>query len=81
MDMREIQKETKKRFPIGCYFRNTQGSLKKLEKDDCTYSIDGNMIYANYGMGCLYDDGIWAKLCDQNGNKIYLNQEPQYEIY
>lgn len=63
--MIEIQEEAKKKFPIGCEFINTNGNKHILEKDEVTYEIEGNRIYANNGKGCLYQNGKWATLVEK----------------
>jgi hypothetical protein len=62
VDMKAIQEEAKRRFPIGCKFINTEGAGYMLVQDDKVYKIVGNMIYASSCYGCLYDDGKWATL-------------------
>jgi hypothetical protein len=61
-DMKAIQEEAKRRFPIGCRFRCIDGDEFKLINDDIVYKIMNNMIYASDGLGCLYNDGTWAEL-------------------
>lgn len=81
IDMEKIQEEAKRRFPIGCKFRDPDDSGKSwrtLKSDYCTYEIRfGGMIYANSRNGCLYKNGVWA---------TPFNEEPKptethYEIY
>lgn len=67
--MVEIQEEAKKRFPIGCEFIDTCGTKTILRKDDVTYQIVGNCIYADEGNGCLYENGKWATLVEKETNK------------
>jgi hypothetical protein len=62
IDMEAIQAEAKRRFPIGCKFRNTDGGEYMLVQDDEVYKIVDNMIYASDCLGCLYKDGTWATL-------------------
>ena len=63
VDMKAIQEEAKKRFPIGCSFKNTGGDGPfTLKKDDVVYEIRGTNIWAHNGCGCLYKDGKWAEL-------------------
>ena len=62
VDMKAIQEEAKKRFPIGCRFKNTNGYICTLKKDDIVYEIHGTSIWAHDGSGLLYSDGKWAEL-------------------
>jgi hypothetical protein len=62
IDMKIIQEEAKRRFPIGCRFRCIDGYEDTLVDDDIVYKILNNMIYASDGLGCLYKDGKWATL-------------------
>ena len=62
INMKAIQAEAKRRFPIGCRFRCIDGDEFKLINDDIVYKIMNNMIYASDGLGCLYKDGTWATL-------------------
>lgn len=63
IDMKAIQKEAKKRFPIGCEFINTSGNGPfTLKEDEATYDIYGMNIWAHYSVGSLYEDGKWATL-------------------
>ena len=60
-DMIAIQEECKKKYPIGCTYKD--GSSHVLELDEYTYGIFcNNMIYAHSGAGCLFNHGTWAKL-------------------
>lgn len=62
VDMKAIQEEAKKRFPIGCRFKNTNGNSYTLKKDNYVYEIHGKSIWAHEYSGCLYQDGKWAEL-------------------
>lgn len=62
VDMKAIQEEAKKRFPIGCKFKNTNGGIYTLQRDDAVYKIHVTSIWAHDSCGCLYDDGKWAEL-------------------
>lgn len=62
VDMEAIQEEAKKRFPIGCRFKNTNGNSYTLKKDDIVYEIHRTSIWAHDSCGCLYKDGKWAEL-------------------
>ena len=63
MDMKAVQEEIKKRFPIGCKFIPV-GSYNTytLLEDSCTYEISGKHIYAHDCHGSLYGNGKWATL-------------------
>jgi hypothetical protein len=62
VDMKEIQAECEKRFPIGCTFINTEGDEFVLKNDSEVYRIVDDMIYASYDQGCLYCEGKYAEL-------------------
>jgi hypothetical protein len=67
--MKAIQEEAKRRFPIGCKFRNTDGEEYLLEDDYMVYKINDNIIYASCCCGCLYENGKWATLISMPGTK------------
>lgn len=62
VNMNQIQKEAKRRFPIGCTFRSIGGYTHILINDSVVYKISNNGIWANKGNGCLYQNGKWATL-------------------
>lgn len=62
VDMKAIQEECKKRFPIGCTFKVDGSITDTLKQDNTVYVIYENMIYAHSAAGCLYEDGKWATL-------------------
>jgi len=64
VDMKAIQEECKRRFPIGCKYQGTEDKTAKvLKKDYSTYSVQRNdTIYAHEGGGCLYKNGKYATL-------------------
>ena len=65
LDIKQIQEECKKRFPIGCKFKNTEGEEFTLIQDHSVYKIVGNnVIWASSGYGYLYDKGKYAKLIE-----------------
>lgn len=64
VDMKEIQEECKRRFPIGCKYKFVSSPNDELVllEDSTVYSIYGNYIYASRHQGCLYKDGKYAEL-------------------
>ena len=76
VNMYDAQQECKRRFPIGCTFKQNGSATKiTLRKDDFTYSINGNKIYAHGGGGLLYNNGIYAiAIPEENCD----NQDPLY---
>jgi hypothetical protein len=92
-DMKAIQAEAKRFFPIGCRFRNTDGEEYLLVDDDIVYKIINNMIYASEGLGCLYKDGTWATLISMPKTKqtytvdelvvgeVYVESNPGWNYY
>lgn len=65
LDIKQIQEECKKRFPIGCKFRcaNTKNE-SILRQDEIVYEINDSYIYASGGQGCLYYKGKYAELIE-----------------
>jgi hypothetical protein len=71
VDMKAIQAECMKRYPIGCtYIQPKGGTEMVLLADAITYEIAGNMIYAHNGGGCLYSSGEWATIIPQKSDSI-----------
>jgi hypothetical protein len=70
VDMKAIQEECKKRFPIGCTYQDPGDKIARvLRQDYSTYNINGDKhiyankyIYAHGGGGCLYKNGVYATL-------------------
>lgn len=63
IDMKAIQEEAKRRFPIGCKFIPVDSDkTHTLIEDEYTYEIHGKYIWAHNGYGHLYEDGKWATL-------------------
>ena len=62
LSMKEIQKECKKRFPIGCTYIDTSKNEHVLKEDSCTYRVIDKQIWAHSMGGYLYEDGEWAEL-------------------
>ena len=74
--MLAVQEECKKRFPIGCsYKENDFGSEKTLFKDERTYTIHGDKIYAHTGGGLLYSNGKYAIAISK---EVSNEQDPLY---
>lgn len=73
-DKELLLEEAKKRFPIGCRYKNTIGTEFTLELDSTTYYFTGNMIYAHSGGGCLYDDGKWAEIISEETPKFEVSR-------
>jgi hypothetical protein len=74
--MLAVQEECKKRFPIGCtYKENDFGSEKTLFKDEHTYTIHGDKIYAHAGGGFLYGYGKYAIAISK---EVSNEQDPLY---
>jgi hypothetical protein len=70
IDMKDIQEEAKKRFPIGCKFipvGDTQ--TYTLIEDRFTYSINDKQIWAHDAHGTLYNNGKWATLVSSPESK------------
>jgi hypothetical protein len=73
VSMFAVQEECKRRFPIGCtYKENDFGNEITLLKDEDTYSIHGNRIYAHAGGGLLYHNGIYATLAVDKQDPLYI---------
>lgn len=81
IDMKAIQKEAKKRFPIGCEFMNTSGDGPfTLKEESYTYDISGMNIWAHYGVGCLYENGEWATLVSLPETKKEMFHQGDYIV-
>ena len=81
-EMKKIQEEARRRFPIGCKFKDPSDSKKSkwriLMEDYNTYEIMySNRIWADSGNGCLYIDGVWATIFNEEPKST----ETHYEIY
>lgn len=77
LDIKQIQEECKKRFPIGCKFKNTEGEEFTLIQDHSVYKIVGNnVIWASSGYGYLYYEGKYAELIETPEEVI-----PEYVEY
>ena len=65
LDIKQIQEECKRRFPIGCKFKcaNTKNE-SILRQDEIVYEINDSYIYASGGQGCLYYKGKYAELIE-----------------
>lgn len=79
-DMKAVQDECKKRYPIGCRFRIY--SAHTLIKDSVVYSICGNQIYAHQMAGSLFNNGKWAELISLTESshtmEHYIDQLPPH---
>lgn len=65
LSIQEIQEECKRRFPIGCTFKNSLTDTNyTIKKDDIdTYKIIENQyIDGGFGKGCLYYEGAYAEV-------------------
>lgn len=70
IDMKDIQEEAKKRFPIGCKFIPVNGTgTYTLKEDSYTYTIHSKQIYAHDCHGTLYNNGKWATLVSSPESK------------
>lgn len=77
LDIKQIQEECKKRFPIGCKFKNTEGYICTLLQDLNVYKIIGNnIIFASSTHGHLYNNGKYAELIETPEEVI-----PEYVEY
>jgi hypothetical protein len=86
IDMKGIQEECKRRFPIGCKYRSAVDSGGRIEcilsKDDIVYTIHDNSVYGSYGAGCLYSDGKYAELISlpKSKSEIKLEKDKYYRL-
>ncbi len=62
IDMLDIQRQCKEKFPIGSIVKNTSGDEHCIIEDGKLYRIVENYIYSSDDEGCLYEDGKWATL-------------------
>ena len=65
LDIKQIQEECKKRFPIGCKYKGA-GSIiiYTLNEKEGTYEILEENINAGFGQGYLYYEGKYAELIE-----------------
>lgn len=81
IDMKDIQEEAKKRFPIGCKFIPVNGTdTYTLIKDNCTYTIYEKSIFAHHMSGELYNNGKWATLVSSPETKKKMFYEGDYIV-
>jgi hypothetical protein len=79
VDMREIQAEAKRRYPIGCEYKNIgTTNFKKLVQDNVVYRINDKQIYAHDGGGLLYDNGYWAEVAVSEYKQTYFPDLSQH---
>ena len=66
LDIKQIQEECKKRFPIGCKFRcaNTKNQSTLIQDNSVYKIISDSFIWASSGQGCLYYEGKYAELIE-----------------
>ena len=66
LDIKQIQEECKRRFPIGCKYISADGIKKQyiLIQDETVYEINDSYIYASDNQGCLYYKGKYAELIE-----------------
>lgn len=84
IDMKDIQEEAKKRFPIGCKFIPVDGdNTYTLIEDDCTYTINCYSIWAHSIHGSLYANGKWATLVSlpETTKEMFYERLVEGEIY
>ncbi len=63
VDMLEIQRMCKEKYPIGSVVISIDFVASHvLKKDNEIYTIGNNSIWSIKGMGCLYKNGEWAEL-------------------
>ena len=74
--MEDIVEEVKRRFPIGCRYMSTAGTIFTLLNCDDVYRSFRGHVHAHRGGGCLYEEGKYA-------NRLYekIDMEINYEIY
>lgn len=81
IDMKDIQEEAKKRFPIGCKFIPVNGTgTYTLKEDSYTYTIHSKQIYAHDCHGTLYNNGEWATLVSSPETKKEMFYEGDYIV-
>lgn len=81
MDMKAIQEECKKRFPIGCrYIAVGCYHDSTLINDDFTYKIVEENIWAHQDYGCLYKNGEFAKLSpfEAKLDRVITSSDPKW---
>lgn len=64
IDMEDIQRQCKEKYPIGSRVKSTSGYHHVIEQDDTVYAIRGNHIHSTLGWGLLYNNGKWAEVIE-----------------
>jgi hypothetical protein len=75
-DMIAIQAECKKRYPIGCTYKD--GNHQVLRQDDFTYRIVDISIWSHSQGGVLFSDGKWSDVISLPETKV--EDKPMKEL-
>lgn len=73
LDIKQIQEECKRRFPIGCKYKGAGSiTIYTLNKEEDTYEILKENINAGFGQGYLYYEGKYAELIETSEEETII---------
>ena len=64
----ELLAEAKRRYPVGTKYKNASddsSNIFVLSSDDWSDSLLDDVVFAEYGKGCLYYKGDWAEIISE----------------
>lgn len=65
-----LLQEAMERFPSGCSHLDTDGILRERVNYDCPYWYEKDRIALQYGLGLIYDNGVWATRTDSDNPSL-----------
>lgn len=65
-----LLQEAMERFPSGCSYLDTDGILRERVNYDCPYWYEKDRIALQYGLGLIYDNGVWATRTDSDNPSL-----------
>lgn len=85
-------KEVTDIYPTGTYYicahslfhhPTRKHEVKQITNaNDILGIVNEAVIHSQWSKGCLFYRGVWAKICDENGNPLEnISSEPNYSIY
>jgi len=88
---KKTKQEIMEMYPTGTYYicanslsdNPNSKYVRQVENAENILGIQhGKVIYGENRKGCLFYYGIWALICDENGDPLGTSSsEPNYEIY
>lgn len=77
LSKKELLAEAKRRYPVGTKYKTASddsSNIFVLSSDDWSNSLLDDVVYAEYGKGCLYYKGDWAEII----SKPTVEKHPKY---